>query len=312
MLENGLRNPRIPNAVEHARSPRVHSLVTALFGRAALSLLLVAVACAGPGPAEPVAVPSFEVKTPHVSIGSPVQATLTFSVLPNAVFDEEYRVFLHFLRDDGTLMWAADHAPPRPTTEWRPGDTIEYTRTFLVPLYPYLGDADVSMGLYSTEDRTRLPLDGDHVGQLAYRVGRLRLLPEAENIRLRYRSGWHPPEDDSTGAQWRWSAKVGVISFDNPRRDSVLYLNVRGVQASDDEPPTLSVFVGDRLADRFEIVSDDLREIPLSASLLGPMDEVELRLEVAHTVVPAELPVLDNPDTRMLGVQVLQAYLLPQ
>lgn len=313
MLENGLRNARLPNAVGHARSPRVHSLVTALFGRAALSLLLVASACAGPGPAEPVAVPSFEVTTTHVSIGSPVQATLTFSVLPNAVFDEEYRVFLHFLRDDGTLMWTADHAPPRPTTEWRPGDTIEYTRTFLVPLYPYLGDAEVSMGLYSPEDGTRLPLDGDHVGQQAYRVGGLTLLPQAENIPLRYGSGWHGLEHDAIGGQWRWSEKVGVIRFDNPRKDALLYLNLSGLEGWNDEPQTLTVLVGDRLADRFAIEPGDLvQEIPLSASLLGDTKEVELRLAVDRTFVPALLTNLDNPDRRALGVRVLQAYLVSQ
>ena len=114
---------------------------------------------------------------------------MTFSVLPSAVFDEDYRVLLHFLSDDGELMWAADHYPPRPTTEWKPGGTIEYTRTILVPLCPYLGEADVHVGLYSREDGTRLPLDGDHVGQLAYRVGELSLLPPAETTRISYRSG---------------------------------------------------------------------------------------------------------------------------
>ncbi len=288
-------------------------LVNAPPAGAALGLLLVSVACSGSGSAEPVAVPSFEVKTPQVPIGSPFEATLTFSVLSNAVFNEEYRVFLHFLSDDGTLMWTADHDPPRPTTEWRPGGTIAYTRTFLAPLYPYLGDADVYMGLYSKEDGTRLPLDGDHVGQRTYRVGGLRLLPRADSIRLTYRSGWHDLEHDATGGQWQWSEKVGVIVFDNPRMDSLLYLKLTGVEAWDDKRRTLTVLVGDQLADRFEIVSGDfLQAIPLSASLLGDTNQVELRLEVNRTVVPAELPHLGNPDTRALGVRVLQAYLAPR
>ena len=148
---------------------------------------------------------------------------MTFAVLPNAVFDEDYRVFLHFLSDEAELMWAADHDPPRPTTEWTPGDPIEYTRTILVPLCPYLGDADVFMGLYSMEDGTRLRLAGDHVGQRSYRVGELSLLPPVENIRLAYRSGWYLLEYDSTCVRWRWSEKIGVIVFDNPRRDALLY-----------------------------------------------------------------------------------------
>ena len=280
---------------------------------AALGLLLTSLACSGPGSAEPMAVPSFEVETSHVPIGSPVEATLTFTVLPNAVFDEDYRVFVHFLSDDGEVMWTADHYPPIPTTEWESGVTIEYTRKFLVPASPNLGDTDVHMGLYSVENGTRLPLAGDHVDRLAYRVGELRLLPQTQNSRLWYRSGWHVLEHTSTGRQWRWSEKVGVILFDNPRRDSLLYLNLGGVEAWDDEPRTLTVSVGDRLADRFQVVPGDVvREIPLSAALLGDTKEVELRLEVDRTFVPAELPNSDNPDTRALGVRVLEAVLYPQ
>ena len=288
----------------------MHRLLNPTLRGAALGLVLVSVACSGPGAAEPVAVPLFEVNTPQVTIGSPVEITLTFSVLPNAVFDEDYRVFLHFRSEDGELLWAADHYPPRPTTEWKPGGTIEYTRTILVPLYPYLGDANVYMGLYSMQDGTRLPLDGEDVGQLAYRVGKIRVLPQAENVRLSYSSGWHLLEYDSTGVQWRWSEKVGVILFNNPRRDSLLYLSLDSEEAWDDEPRTLTVSVGDRLADRFEILPGNVvHEIPLSASLLGDTNEVELRLEVDRTFVPAELPHSDNPDTRALGVRVRGAYL---
>ena len=104
--------------------PECRSSRPAPFRGAALGLLLLSVAC---GSAEPVAVPSFETNTTQVPIGGPVEATLTFSVLPGAVFEEDYRVLLHFLSDDGELMWVADHDPPRPTTDWQPGGTVEYT-----------------------------------------------------------------------------------------------------------------------------------------------------------------------------------------
>lgn len=245
-------------------------------------------------------------------LGSPIEATFTFVVLPNAAFDEDYHVFLHFVNNDGELIWTADHAPPRPTTEWKPGGTIEYTRTILVPVCPYLGDTDVYMGLYSMENGTRLPLDSDHVGQLAYRVGQLSLLPAAEHIPLSYGSGWHPLEGDSTCVQWRWSEKVGIIVFDNPRRDSLLQLNLNSEAMGDDEPQTLTVSVGDRLAARFEIAPGNVvHETPLSATLLGDLNEVELRLEVDRTFVPAELPHSNSIDVRTLGVRVLGAYLGP-
>ena len=272
-----------------------------------LSLLLASIACSGP---EPVAVPTFTVEPTRAPLGHPVKATLTFSVLPNATFDEDYRVFLHFLSEDDDLLWAADHDPPTPATEWTPASVIEYTRTILVPLCPYLGDANVKMGLYSVTGGTRLALEGDDDGRLAYRVGTLTLLPPAGNIRFSYRSGWHLLEHDSTCVQWRWSEKVGVIVFDNPRRDSLLHLNLDCMEPVADEPRTLTVSVGDHIVDRFEIESGNVvREIPLDASLLGNTAEVELRLEVDRTFVPAEAPNSDNPDTRVLGVRVIGAYL---
>ena len=277
----------------------------------ALGVLLASVVCSSPGSTEPVAVPSFELNMTHVPIGSPIEATFTFFVLPNAVIDEDYRVFLHFLSDDGELIWAADHDPPRPTTEWKPGGTIEYTRTILVPPCSYRGDTDVSMGLYSMEDGTRLPLEADHAGQLAYHVGQLSLLPSTKHVRLLYRSGWHALEGDATCVRWRWSEKVGVIVFDNPQQDSRLYLNLDSGEDWDDQPRTLTVTVGDRLAARFEIVPGNVvHEIPLSASLFGGSNEVELRLEVDRTFVPADLPHSDNLDARVLGVRVLGAYLV--
>ena len=288
-------------------------ILNAALRGAALALLVGSVACCAADSEEPVAIPSFEIDATHVPSGSPIEIALTFSVLPNAVFDEDHHVFLHVLNDDAELIWAADHPPPTPTTAWKPGDTIEYTRTILVPLYPYFGDVDVNMGLYSTEDGTRRPLNGEHVGQRAYRVGKFRLQPPVENIKLSYSSGWNLPEEDPTGLWWRWSEKVGVILFDNPRTDSLLYLSLRGFEGLTGEPRTLTVSVGDEVADSFEIVpSDVFKKIPLSASLLGDSSEIELRLEVDRVFIPAEQPGSTNADARTLGVRVLEAFVDPQ
>ena len=289
-------------------------ILNAALRGAALALLVGSVACCAADSEEPVAIPSFEIDATHVPSGSPIEIALTFSVLPNAVFDEDHHVFLHVLNDDAELIWAADHPPPTPTTAWKPGDTIEYTRTILVPLYPYFGDVDVNMGLYSTEDGTRRPLNGEHVGQRSYRVGKFRLQPPVENIKLSYSSGWNLPEEDPTGLWWRWSEKVGVILFDNPRTDSLLYLSLGGFEGLTGEPRTLTVSVGDEVADSFEIVpsEDVFKKIPLSASLLGDSSEIELRLEVDRVFIPAEQPGSTNADARTLGVRVLEAFVDPQ
>ena len=292
----------------------MHSAVIPLFRGAALSMLLGFTACSGSSPAEPVAAVSLEIDTTHAPAGSLIEATFTFSVLPNAVFDEDYRVFLHVLNGDGELMWTDDHDPPKSTTQWEPGDTVEYTRTILVPQHPSLGDVDVTVGLYSADHGTRLPLDGEHVGQLAYRVAGLRLLPPEENIELSYTSGWYPSERDPSGVPWRWTGKVAVILFENPRTDSLLYLTLGSFGGENTESRTLTISIDDRLVERVDIVSsnDALHRIPIDATLLGNTSEVALQLEVDRVFVPAEQPGSERTDDRVLGVWVLSAYVEPR
>ena len=277
----------------------------------ALSLGLVLYLLSACSNSDPVAVPVFEIDPTEASIGNPVEVTLTFSVLPKAALEIDYLVFLHFLNDDGELMWAADHYPPTPTSRWQPGDTIQYTRTLLVPMCPYLGETQVQVGLYSNDDGARVMLKGDEVGARAYRVGDFRLLPPARNTRFSYRSGWHLLEYDSTCAQWRWSEEAGVMVFDNPRQDARLYLALEHRESVDGEQRRLTVSMGDRIAAQIEIRSGyEVQEIQLTRSLLGDADEVAVGLEVDYPFVPAVLSGEENTDDRVLGVRVMGAYLL--
>ena len=152
-------------------------------GRACLALavlgLISASACRRDEPEPPpVATPSFSIKQARVPLGSPVEVTYKFVVAPDAPkINENYRVFVHFLDADKERMWTDDHDLPVPTTQWKPGQVIEYTRTMFIPVYPYQGATTVLMGLYSLASDSRLPLAGPNNGQRAYTVGQLELLP---------------------------------------------------------------------------------------------------------------------------------------
>ena len=52
-------------------------------------------------------------------------------------------MFVHFVNAEDEQMWTDDHDPPRPTRTWKPGETIQYTRTVFVPSYPYNGRATI-------------------------------------------------------------------------------------------------------------------------------------------------------------------------
>ena len=264
----------------------------------------------------PVAIPILEINTTRVALGGVIEARFSFAVLPHVALDEDLSVFVHIVNDDGELMWTDDHDPPQPTSTWAPDTTVVYTRTMFVPRYPYLGPAAIYLGLYSRETGMRLPLQGEDVGQRAYRVQDIRLLPpsDSDNVVLNYDSGWHDlevaPNDESR--QWRWMQKIGSLSFRNPQRESLLYLHIEGVKPYD-EPQRLTVSVSDYVVARFEIEAGDiLRKIPLTTADLGSERTAELTLEVDQTFVPRTLPQLNSLDDRQLGVKVLLAVLAPR
>ena len=82
-----------------------------------------------------------------------------------------------FSTPTASCMWGDDHEPPVPTSSWKPGQTIEYTRTVFAPVLPYVGETHHGGRALRHRDRAqqRLTLAGEHVGQHAYKVARLDL-----------------------------------------------------------------------------------------------------------------------------------------
>jgi hypothetical protein len=89
-------------------------------------------------------------------VGSPLDLTFKFDVSPSAQLSGNYTVFVHVIGADGTLLWVDDHEPPVPVSQWKPGESVTYTRTRFVPPVSHPQDATVEVGLY--HDNDRLPL----------------------------------------------------------------------------------------------------------------------------------------------------------
>ena len=191
--------------------------------------VLLLVGCRRGGDSQPpVATPSITISRAKAALGSPMEITYKFVVAKDAPrFGQDYTVMVHFVDSDEELMWTDDHRPPVPTTQWKPGQTVEYTRTVFVPVYPYLGDAAIQVGLYSSKDSGRLPLAGQDSGQRAYKVGTLQLLAQTENVFLIYKEGWHPPEvaAENSIVEWQWTKGAATIVFRNPKRDCTFFLH---------------------------------------------------------------------------------------
>jgi hypothetical protein len=293
--------------------PRFHFVLFATIG-----LVLVTSACARKkDTAPPVASLTLTLARPAVEIGSPVDMKYRFAVAPRApAFGEDYWVFVHFLDSDGELMWTDDHQPPTPTRQWKPGATIEYMRTMFVPRFPYVGNTTVEVGLFSPRTGQRLPMSGETRGQRSYRVVTFALRPQADNWLVVFKDGWHMTEtpDDGSGQEWQWSKGESTLSFKNPRRDALFYLQLDRPVAAFPEPQHVDVLVGDAVIDSFDLAAHQpmLRKVPLKAEQFGADNRVEMRIRVDRTFVPATIPELKNRDSRQLGVRVFRAYLEPK
>jgi mannosyltransferase len=85
-----------------------------------------------------------------------------------ASIETDYTLFVHVLDADGETMVNADHLPPRPMREWRPGQIVPDRVTLTLPPDLPAGDYRIEVGLYDADNpaMTRLPL-GDGSGDQA-------------------------------------------------------------------------------------------------------------------------------------------------
>jgi hypothetical protein len=284
---------------------------------AAVSAAVTAAGCHRPEKDQPgVATPSITLSQDRVPLGSPIDITYKFVVARNApAFAENYRVFVGIVDADNQLMWTDDHNPPKPTTAWKPGETISYTRTVFVPVYPYVGEANVHMGLYSTTTQKRLPMIGENVGQHSYKVAKLQLQPQTDNVFTVFKDGWHPAEVAASNplVEWQWTKKSATIAFKNPRTDALFYLDVDNPGGVFNQGQHVRVSISDRTVDEFDITpqQETLRKIALTKTQLGASDMVEVELDVDKTFVPA-LVLASSKDPRELGIRVFHAFIQPK
>jgi hypothetical protein len=299
-----------------AKNQRRLGALSPLLVAAAISALLTA-ACGGDQQeASPVATPSLTLSHDRAPAGSPLELTYRFVVASDVTFDRDYRVMAHVVDIDQEQMWTDDHDPPVPTSQWKAGQTIEYTRTIFVPVYPYIGEASIDVGLYSTETQQRLPMTGEHVGQNAYRVARFHLFPQTDNLLTVFKDGWHPAEvaADNATIEWQWTKKEATLAFRNPKKDSKFYLEADSPGGAYHGPQTVQVVIGNDVIDEFTLESDQrvLRTPTMTAAQLGSEEMAEIQIRVSSTFIPAQLPAANNKDPRELGIRVFHAFVDPR
>lgn len=277
--------------------------------------VLVLPACSRRKPVEvnPI-VPSIELNRTRAPLGSALEITYTWTLEPGAQkLGQDYRALVHFLDSQDVILFDDDHMPVPPPSTWEPGQTYSYHRTRFVPVYPYVGEAEVRMGLYPYPGRGERPaLKGEDRGFREYKVATMELLPQTENIFLVYKSGWHNPEThpENPGIERTWTEKEAVTSFKNPRKDVVVYLEADTCVKCFSSTPELTVSVGNNVGVRvpFEEPQVVLKKIRVSAKDLGDEEWVDLRLAMNQSFVPNQLDPPLNNDDRELGLNVYHLY----
>lgn len=286
--------------------------------RTAAVLTTLAVTLAACGKAEdttpPVGTLEVSLSRPKVALGSPVEVTYKFTAAAGAPNLGARRVFVHFLDADEELMWTDDHEPPTPTTEWKPGQPVEYKRTMFVPSYPYVGAAKVVAGIYTPGSNERAKLSNVDRGDRSYKVVDFELLPQTENIFVIFKDGWHPAEMVSEGAgrtEWQWTKKDATLAFRNPKRDVVLYLQVDNPATGPNAAQQMTITIGDQLLTTVPLSASEapVRTYTVTAAQLGQGDMVEMKFTADKTFVPALDPALKSGDPRELGIRVFHAFI---
>jgi hypothetical protein len=279
-------------------------------------LLCALAACTSSSSEPPVATPSVVMGT-SAARGRAIDVRHRFAVSPTApAFKESYTVFVHAVDSQGNRVWTSDHLPPEPTTTWKPGSVIEYTRRMAIPRNAPLGSVTLQVGLYSPTSGTRLTLAGTDGGRHAYRVGSLEVLREQPSPSdAFFLDGWWNVEapEDAQGLEWHWSKRTATLSIRNPRADAVLVIDADQPIKTGSGAVQVEVHAGATRIGSFTVASGERRahRLNVTAAQLGQANVVRFTLSVDRTFTPARLPGSSSSDSRELGVRVFSVSVEP-
>jgi hypothetical protein len=277
----------------------------------------IVVLLAGCGPTQqaetPLVTPTITLTRSDAAIGMPIEMAYRFAVAATApAFTEDDTVFVHFLDADGELMWTDDHQPAVPTTQWKPGQAIEYSRTMFIPKFPYSGETSVVIGIYSPRSGGRVPMAGQTKGQREYQVASFNLHPQTDNLYVVFKDGWHETEvaEEASGLEWQWSKKTATLVFRNPMRDVLFYFLCDQPVKVLGAPQQVELRIGPTVIDSFALPAGprELRKVNLTSAQLGNGETVEVTVAADRTFVPASTTQLKSTDSRELGIRVFRAY----
>ncbi len=246
----------------------------------------------------------------YIKLNYAFTVTDAFEAWPEA---DEYKVFVHFWRvKSKEMLLVDDHEPGKKISQWKKGDTFEYSRIIFIPRFLDEFDLDfegleevkLSVGLYDPKNKD----------------SKITLFQESLNIQsaslnapeIVYDEGWHQQETDlkvkdEDERSWRWTSKRAVCMIEKSKKDCLLKIR-GGVDKLKFEDQKVIIKINDKVLEEFvpETAKFD-KEYVIAPEMIGSEDEFRLIIETDKVFVPSQLDPNVNDD-RELGVQVFFLY----
>lgn len=227
--------------------------------------------------------------------------------------EKDYKMFVHFWRTKNKeMLLQDDHILPNPTTTWKKGDTLSYTREVFIP--KFIDEFDIN---YEGHENVRLTIglyNPDNFKE-SYTLFKKTLSVQSVSLiapEIIYDDGWHQPETNMQiknpqERNWRWTSKRSVCIIENPKKESTLI--IRGaIDKNRIADQKVIIKINDQVLEEF-IPDQNLftKKYTINPETLGTGDDFNLIIETDKTFIPSKL----NPeikDNRELGIQIFFLY----
>ncbi len=229
-------------------------------------------------------------------------------------FTGEMFAKVHFVNDNGAIMWQDDHPIEPSARNWTPNQTYEYERIVYVPLITKNMKVTATMGLYEQNSTSKfvLPGSGD-TGKDKLPVAEIAVTPprspdDLPEARIRFGLGWHQLEKNPVEkTSWRWIADEAHLTLMNPGRPAELYLKGWAPSSILKSPSKLTVKHNDRILQTFENLTGNFSAIlAIDPTVFSDQSQTEINLVMEPSYVPSRIGA--GTDDRTLAAMIYVCY----
>jgi len=169
---------------------------------------------------------SVTLSSDRVPLGSPIDITYKFVVANDASFKQDYRVMVHVVDPNEELMWTTITIRQCRRRDGTRADDRVHAYGVRAGV-PVRGEATIQIGLYAQPNQPRVHSPATTWGSERTRSPGCSWLLRARPY-FGLQEGWHPAEqaEHNPMVEWHWTKKVAILAVRNPKRDSILYLDV--------------------------------------------------------------------------------------